>query len=139
MNEAVLDASVAAKFFLDEADSELARSLEHGFDLVAPDLILAELCNLFWKRVRRRDLTPEDARRALRWLSLAVDLLPIEQIAPGAMDLSVTLDHPAYDCFYLALAQQRNLPLLTADERLIALVKAASLDIRVIRLDQLRN
>ena len=53
MIEAILDASVAAKFFLDEEGSDLARSMEHGYELAAPELILAELCNLFWKRIRR--------------------------------------------------------------------------------------
>lgn len=139
MSEAVLDASVAAKFFLDEEDSELTRSLENGFDLIAPELILPELCNLFWKRVRRGDLARQDARIALGSLPAVVELVSMQQIASSAMDLSVALDHPAYDCFYLALAQRRDIPLLTADQRLVALVEAARLEVVVILLKQLRN
>jgi predicted nucleic acid-binding protein len=29
------------------------------------------------------------------------------------------LQHPVYDCVYLALALQRGLPLVTADQRLV--------------------
>jgi predicted nucleic acid-binding protein len=139
VREAVLDASVAAKFFLEEEGSELARSLEHGYDLSAPELILAELCNLFWKRIRKRDMFVTDAHAALERLPNVLDLIGLEQIAPEAIRLSATLDHPAYDCFYLALAYQQNRPLLTADAKLAILAEAARLDVSVIRLDQLEN
>ena len=33
--------------------------------------------------------------------------------------LAVRLQHPAYDCFYLALARQASCPLVTAGKRLI--------------------
>ena len=139
MREVVLDASVAAKFFLIEDGSELARSLEHGYELSAPELILAELCNLFWKRIRRDDLTVADAQAALDRLPMVLDLVGLEEIAPMAVELSAMLDHPAYDCFYLSLAFQQARPLLTADAKLEALVQTAGIEVEVIRLDQLRN
>jgi predicted nucleic acid-binding protein len=33
------------------------------------------------------------------------------------------LDHPDYDCFYLALAEQRQATLVTADRRLLNRVR----------------
>ncbi len=33
--------------------------------------------------------------------------------------ISRALDHPAYDCFYLALAEARDAPMVTADRRLL--------------------
>jgi predicted nucleic acid-binding protein len=30
------------------------------------------------------------------------------------------LDHPVYDCFYLALAERERAPLISADKRLLA-------------------
>ena len=105
MREVIVDASVIAKFFLEEEDSELARSSESHFEFSAPDLLAAELCNLFWKRVRRADLTPKDAPKPrLELLPSVVELCPVKQIAADAMTLSVLLDRPAYDCFYVALA-----------------------------------
>ncbi|MBX9826741.1 MAG: type II toxin-antitoxin system VapC family toxin [Xanthobacteraceae bacterium] len=37
-----------------------------------------------------------------------------------ALAIGIELRHPVYDCFYLALAEQRHCQLATADERLIA-------------------
>jgi len=34
------------------------------------------------------------------------------------------LDHPAYDCLYLALAEQRQATLITADQRLLKVIAA---------------
>jgi predicted nucleic acid-binding protein len=35
-----------------------------------------------------------------------------------ALALSIRLQHPAYDCFYLAVARHAGCPLITADRRL---------------------
>lgn len=39
-----------------------------------------------------------------------------------ATSLAIELDHPAYDCLYLALAHQRKWRFVTADERLLGVV-----------------
>jgi predicted nucleic acid-binding protein len=139
VSAAILDASVAAKFFLPEDGSDLARSLENEYELAAPDLIIEELCNLFWKRIRRGDMSVRDAQTALDRFPSGVELIELDGLAPLAVEIAAHLDHPAYDCFYLALAVRHNLPLLTADARLANLVDATGFQVRVIRLEQLRN
>jgi predicted nucleic acid-binding protein len=52
--------------------------------------------------------------------------------------LAGALRHPVYDCIYLALAAERKMPLVTADERLarvVAKVKLARVEVQ--RLDDL--
>jgi predicted nucleic acid-binding protein len=139
VSAAIVDASVAAKFFLQEDGSDLARSLETGYELAAPDLIMAELCNLFWKRIRRGDMSVSDAQTALDRLPSGLELIQLERLASLAMEIAALLDHPAYDCFYLASAVRHSLPLITADNRLANLVSKGSFQVRVIRLEQLRN
>ncbi len=41
----------------------------------------------------------------------------MRQLAASAVRLAVDLDHPVYDCFYLALAIQEQYPVVTADAR----------------------
>jgi predicted nucleic acid-binding protein len=49
----VIDASVALKWFIDEDGSDRAAALLDGKELlIAPDLIVAEVCNAGWKAVR---------------------------------------------------------------------------------------
>jgi predicted nucleic acid-binding protein len=47
----------------------------------------------------------------------------MRQLMPAATRLAQDLDHPVYDCFYLALAVQQQYPLLTADRRFQAKVR----------------
>ena len=68
---------------------------------------------------RRGDIGDEDladATDALRAVPVAVPS-SMRQIAAAAARLAVDLDHPVYDCFYLALAVQEQYPVVTADAR----------------------
>ena len=54
----VVDASVVVKWYTDEPDSPSARSiLISGTDLIAPDVIVAEVLNALWSK-RRKGLMP---------------------------------------------------------------------------------
>jgi len=115
---AVVDSSVVIKWFVDEDDAALSLGLR-GLPLVAPDLILAECANVFWKKVRKGEFAATDAAQAMRVLersSLTLD--PARGLAVRALELAHMLEHPAYDCFYLALAERRGLPVITADGKL---------------------
>jgi predicted nucleic acid-binding protein len=54
----VADASVALKWFKDEAGSDGARALLLREPLVAPELILPEMLNASWKSVRLGSMVP---------------------------------------------------------------------------------
>ncbi len=41
-------------------------------------------------------------------------------LARTALAIAIELDHPVYDCIYLALARRRGAPLVTLDRRLTA-------------------
>jgi predicted nucleic acid-binding protein len=44
-------------------------------------------------------------------------LLPTSELATQAIALSLALDHPVYDCLYLATAELEAAVLITADAR----------------------
>jgi len=117
----VVDASVAIKWFVEEDGSEAAEALliSPGL-LIAPDLIVAEVCNAAWKAVRIGAMSSEQQDDAAARLATVLDeLVPLALLARRAVAASRALDHPAYDCFYLALAEQRDTQLITADRRLL--------------------
>lgn len=119
----IVDASVAVKLYLPEAGSEAAEQVfSASADLLAPELVLAEIGNAVWKRVRTNEVAVEDAVRIMDRARAAFDtLVPLAELAVHAMRISAVFRHPIYDCFYLALAVQRGAPVLTADERLASL------------------
>lgn len=116
----VIDASVAAKWFLLEEDWEAAEALHSsGNRLIAPDLVLAEVLNTYWKYVEKGSkpaLSIQEVADLL--LRLLGDLVSIIDLAASAAEIAVDLHHPIYDCFYLALAQREDAQLVTADDRL---------------------
>jgi predicted nucleic acid-binding protein len=117
----VVDASVALRwcFQLNKSDraEELLRS---GHHLIAPDLVIAEITNAAWKFVIFDRIAPESAVSAVREVVKAFEeLVPMSALRDRALAIAIELRHPAYDCFYLALAERSTAPLVTADERLI--------------------
>lgn len=118
----VVDASVALKWFVAEPDSPQAEALvASGEPLVAPVLVVAEVCNGLWRRWRRGELSAEHFDEAAPRIAEQFDTLaPVEALAARAAALARALDHPIYDCLYLALAERDGAALVTADARLLA-------------------
>jgi predicted nucleic acid-binding protein len=62
----------------------------------------------------------EFAISAVREVAKAFEeLVPTSALKDRALAIAIESRHPAYDCFYLALAERSTSPLVTADERLI--------------------
>jgi predicted nucleic acid-binding protein len=115
----VVDASVAVKWVVPEQGSKEAELLlDHG--LVAPDLLFAECANILWKKVRRGELTGDEAEIAGQTLEQAdLTIVSARAYVIRATAIAVELDHPAYNGIYLAVAEALQLRLVTADDRLI--------------------
>lgn len=124
MTRLVIDASVAIKWVVTEEGSSDAVALLSGAPLCAPDLMMAECANILWKKVARGELSAQVATLAARALEhAAVELHPMRALIERATQLAIDLDHPAYDCIYLALAQANGWQFVTADKRLLEKVE----------------
>ncbi len=114
----VIDASVAIKWVVQEGGTDHALLLRQS-PLFAPDLLIAECANILWKKVRRNELAEAEAILTARLLERAgIRLEPMRRLLQPATRISLALDHPAYDCIYLATAEMLSCGLVTADERL---------------------
>lgn len=122
MTNLIVDASVAVKWFFDENRSGAARAiLDQDVTLFAPELIIAEVGNAAWKRRIKGQLEPAEAIFIIERVPVLITgLAQLGELAKEAIRISMTLPHPTYDCFYLALAERERLPIVTADERLLA-------------------
>jgi predicted nucleic acid-binding protein len=120
MTSIVCDASVLFKTLVVEADSDRAEAVVDRFSLIVPDILYGEIGNALWTRVRTGQISVARAQSLISLLGLSVfDSRPIQPFIPRALLVAATLDHPIYDCIYLALAESLNLPFVTADARFL--------------------
>ena len=115
----VVDASVAAKWFVPELHTEAALCLLDGaHELLAPDLLVAETGNIVWKKFRRGEITQAEGRRILKALKVApVKLEPSGPLLEPAFEIASGVGRTVYDSLYLALAVLRECRMVTADRK----------------------
>ncbi len=121
----VLDASVGLKWIIWEPDSDLARQLAKGRKVIVPSFFWIEIGNVLATMVRRGEFDAAGAQAAFRDLAaapLTTVTLDTGAVA-AALDISLRLSHPIYDCTYLALAEAEDAFVVTADRRFLAAVK----------------
>ena len=120
----VVDASVAVKLLVDEPDSDVARELAaSGRELHAPRLMASEVANVLWRKARQGQIERADAGAAMALLSdMPVRWNDDETVGADAVRLALALDHPVYDCVYLALAHRIGATVVTADRRFVTAV-----------------
>jgi len=118
----VVDASVAIKFVTQEADSEAATALlASDHSLTAPDWVLIECASGLAKKVSHHGLPQADAQERYAALpNFFVRFHPSVELLDQALQLSFDLDHPIYDCLYLASALSDDGLLITADREFVA-------------------
>lgn len=120
MSVFIVDASVAAKWFIEEEYGKAALSvLEEKNKIHAPDFLLLEMDSIICKWVRRGVVTTEegiDLRDALRQY-------PIQQhsfvsFLDSAFAIANQTGQSVYDCLYVALSALLKGRMVTADRRL---------------------
>jgi predicted nucleic acid-binding protein len=124
----VLDASVAAKWFLPRAhetlvEEALALLSDYASDrvsLIAPDLLWPEFGNILWKAVNRQRLSTAQAHEAIAEL-LALEIVSVASspLLDNAFTIASTFDRTVYDALYIAVAAENGATVITADERLV--------------------
>ncbi len=120
MTAFVVDASIAVKWVVEEDGTPQALALRQRAKLIAPELLVAECANILWKKVRRRELSKDEAVLASRLLQAAeIELQSTRSLLEPATRIAIELEHPAYDCVYIALAVANGCQFVTADESLV--------------------
>ena len=132
---AVLDASVAVRWVVDEAGSEEAAALlERDVAWISPRLLLTEAASALRRKVVDKALAPEAAGQSLDALLQAVAdgvirLVDDERVIAPALLLAISLHHKVPDCVYLALAEREGAGIATADDRLARLARNRGVEV----------
>lgn len=124
----VIDASVAVKWLLKESlRQEAKRFLNTSLDRLSPDLILLECANAIRRKVFLKQITQQEGDTSFEllkdWKKGLIRLTPTPDYLERAYEISKALQqHPMPDCIYLALAEQENVQMVTADRKFYDLV-----------------
>jgi predicted nucleic acid-binding protein len=126
--DALLDTSVVVKWFVVEEDSKKAADLQqaHLRDellLHVPDILLMELANALRYSGR---LSGEKILEDLETLpALDIEIIPFSlETLNLAVSLSLEHDLAVYDAYFLAVAQDLEMPLITADRKMLSRLTA---------------
>ncbi len=135
----VVDASVAIKWYVqEELHDEALSVLAQDQLIIAPDLIVAEVTNVAWKKVQRGEIDRSVAEQiGIRICSGVPMLYSCRSLNTRALEIALLLRHPIYDCYYLACTELIGGQLITDDQRLHSVVSGGTLASRVTLLNTL--
>jgi predicted nucleic acid-binding protein len=129
----VVDASVAIKWcvpaqtepLVHEASELLKRHRTGEIELLVPDIFWAEVGNVLWKSIQQGKAHARDAKQGLQLLrALQLPTTAIQELLSQAMEIALRYSRSVYDSLYIALAEQAQCDLITADEKLANAVAA---------------
>jgi predicted nucleic acid-binding protein len=119
VNRLVVDSSVVIKWFVPEVHTDDAlRYLGPDLERHAPELLLAEVSNILWKKVGRGDLTAVGAETIAQGIGQAdVNIHTMRSLFIPGLRFALTTGRTGYDSIYLALADSLSTRVVTADRR----------------------
>jgi predicted nucleic acid-binding protein len=136
MTDLVVDSSVVIKWFdaepyAVEAERILLAYEQGMLTLLAPDLLLAEVGNIIWKKhTLLKRWTAVEAQEALdTFQELTFSLTPTSALLGDAYQLAIAHQRTVYDSLYLALSLREQCSFVTAVERFVNAVKGAFPDV----------
>ncbi|MBA3232017.1 MAG: type II toxin-antitoxin system VapC family toxin [Acidobacteria bacterium] len=125
----VLDTSVAVKFHVPEENHEKARQVQDALEdgsasMLAPGTMLPEVFNAFWQKYRRKELTHAEVRQGWELISeLPLNFYAPEDLMSRAAEISLESGVIIYDALFLALAEDAETVVLTADDKLLKAIE----------------
>ncbi len=133
----VVDASIAIKLFITQEGSEQAETLfgklgtAPDTELYVPDLFYAECANVLWQYVRRANYPATEAKTSLtRLKALDLQIVSLPELVSEALDIAIAQTISAYDACYVELANRLDLPMVTADQKLLRTLQGTSYQIQ---------
>lgn len=115
----VVDSSVVIKWYVNENHTVEAEQLIDGrFELNAPELLLAEVGNIVWKKLRNDDIDEQLANFTIESIARQkIYLHSHKELFKSAYERAIETRTSVYDWIYLSLALSLSCPFITADRK----------------------
>ncbi len=121
----ILDSRVGFKMLVKENLSDKAELLRQDYrngihELLSPDIFPIEVIHALTRAERQARITPtEGAKLYIDLMTTLPKLYPYIPLLPRAYEISSQMRIGAYDCLYVALAEQEKCELVTVDDKLV--------------------
>ena len=121
----ILDSSVAFKSELSETDSDKADAIRTDFrnavhELLAPDIFTVEVSHAFTRAERQGRIAVGEARKLfLDILTTPPKFSSFQPLLLRAIEISSKMRVGVYDCLYVAMGEQENCEIVTADKTMV--------------------
>jgi predicted nucleic acid-binding protein len=139
----VVEPGVAIKWFVEEPLRPQARSLlVHGHELIAPDILIAGVAELAWKKATAGEIAADQAQPIVRCIALPSFISAFVESARlrhRALALALQCGRPVHDCFYAACAEATSAPLVSSDEAFLRALGAEDIAIRGVPLARIHE
>ena len=125
----VLDASAAIEVVLQrDFASQIAEVILKADWVIAPNLYISEVANVFWKYQKLAHHPYEECEKNIdQAIALPDEFITEIDLYREAFNVACMLSHPVYDMMYLVLARRHSAILLTKDKKLSAAAKKSGL------------
>lgn len=139
----VVDPSVAIKWFVEEPLRPQARSLlVDRHELIAPDILVAGVAELAWKKVTRGEISVAQAEPIVRNIALSAFIsafVESPRLRNRAFAIALQCGRPVHDCFYAACAEAAAAPLVSTDETFLQALKLEGIELRGVPLARIHE
>jgi predicted nucleic acid-binding protein len=132
----VTDTNIIAYLYLaGERSAQVEKVLEKDAHWVAPLLWRSEFRNVLALYMRKRNLPVEQAQQIMQAAMLLMTEREYEIVSGHVLALVATSECSAYDCEFVALAEDLGIPLVTVDKKILKAFPqvAVSLDDFLVR------
>lgn len=125
MRVIIIDASVAAKWLLDDEESVYANKIKDEFidnkvSIQVPIVIYSEVNNLLKSAILSQRINVIKALKVYQsFLDLDFTTFYSKELFISTLNIALNLGISSYDASYVALAEYLKIPLFTADEKLV--------------------
>ena len=134
----VVDPGVAIKWFVEELLRPQARSLlANRHEVIAPDILIAGVAELAWRKTTHGEITVEQAEPIVRNIALPSFIsafVESPQLRNRALAIALQCSRPVHECFYAACAEAAQAPLVSADEEFLHALRSEGIAVRGVPL-----
>lgn len=138
-----VDPGVALKWFVEEPlRAEARRLLAGGHELIAPDILVADVTDLVWRKAMTGEIAPAQVEPIVRNIGLPCFISAFVESArlrERALALAQRCGGPVRDCFYAACAEAAAAPLVSEDEDFLQALRAEGIAVRGVPLARIHE